>query len=108
MADWCATKDRWEITRILQQLGVAAMPTLTTADLVNDPHLNDRRFIERLTHDEVGERAHTGIPWRMRNRPNGVDRPAPCLGADGDSMLREVLGYSANAIDALRRDQVLS
>lgn len=107
LEQWTSTQDRWHITRTLQKQGVAAMPTMTTADLVEDPHLNHRGFVERLSHAEVGERAHTGIPWRMRNRPNGVDRPAPCLGADSDSVLREVLGYPTSAIDALRHEQVL-
>ena len=56
---------------------------------------------------EVGVRAHTGIPWRFRNRPNGVERPAPCLGADTDELLEQVLGYSVDAIQALQADQVL-
>jgi len=92
---------------MLQQHGIAAMPTFTTADLVNDPHLNERGFIERLEHPEVGVRAHTGIPWRLRNRSNGVERPAPCLGADSQEMLEQVLGYPAETIRALEADQVL-
>ncbi len=107
VADWCLSRDRWAITRELQQHGIAAMPSLTTADIVDDPHLNHRQFIERLDHPEVGVRAHSGIPWRLRNRPNGVARPAPCLGADSDELLGQVLGYSAQAIHELRVAQVL-
>ena len=107
ISEWTGTQDRWEITRLLQQYEIAAMPMFTTADLVNDPHLNQRKFIERLEHPEVGVRAHTGIPWRFRNRPNGVERPAPCLGADTRELLEQVLGYSVDAIQALEADQVL-
>jgi len=104
---WCRTRDRWEITKALQQQGIAAMPTLTTADLVHDSHLNQRGFIERLEHPEVGRRAHSGIPWRFQNRPNGVERPAPCLGADGQELLAQVLGYSEETIRALAARGVL-
>ena len=107
VAKWCNSRDRWEITAQLQQHGVAAMPTMTTADIVNDPHLNQRHFIERLDHPEVGVRAHAGIPWRLRNRPNGVARPAPCLGADSNELLERVLGYSTHTVDQLRAAQVL-
>ena len=107
LGDWCRERDRWAITHQLQALGIAAMPTLTTADIVNDPHLNERGFIERLPHPEVGVRAHTGIPWRFRNRPNGVDRPAPCLGADTDALLKRVLSYSDEQIEKLRTVGVL-
>ena len=107
VADWCSTRDRWAITQELQSHGIAAMPTMTTADIVNDPHLNQRGFIERLAHPEVGERAHAGIPWRLRNRPNGITRPAPCLGADSKELLESVLGYSPERIAELDTAEVL-
>ncbi len=108
LTQWCQTRDRWEITKALQQHGIAAMPTFTTADLVHDSHLNQRGFIERLEHPEVGARAHSGIPWRFRNRPNGVARPAPCLGADSAELLAQVLGYSEQTISALAARGVLT
>jgi len=108
LTEWCKTRDRWEITKQLQQQGIAAMPTLTTADLVHDPHLNQRGFIERLEHPEVGARAHSGIPWRLRNRPNGVERPAPCLGADTQELLAQVLGYGEQTISELGTTGVLN
>jgi len=107
ISEWTHSRDRWEITRLLQQRDIAAMPMFTSADLVNDPHLNERHFIERLEHPEVGVRPHTGIPWRLRNRPNGVERPAPCLGADTNEVLEQVLDYSADTIQALETAQVL-
>ena len=107
VSNWCSTRDRWDLTKCLQSLGIAAMPTLTSADIVHDPHLNARAFIERLPHPVVGARAHAGIPWRLQNRGNGVRRPAPCLGADTDELLERVLGYNAMQIAELRRAEVL-
>ena len=95
------------MTARLQSAGIAAFPTFTCRDIVEDPHLNQRGYIERLTHPEVGARAHTGIPWRLARRPNGVRRPAPCLGADTDELLREVLGCDEAEIAALRAAEVL-
>jgi len=104
---WTLDQDRWAVTHRLQALGIATMPTLTCEDIVNDAHLNARGFIERLNHPEVGARAHSGIPWRLHNRPNGVQRPAPCLGADTDFLLSEVLGLSELEIEKLRDADVL-
>jgi crotonobetainyl-CoA:carnitine CoA-transferase CaiB-like acyl-CoA transferase len=105
---WTTDEDRWDITRSLQAKGIAAFPTFSCADVVEDPHLNVRQFIERLHHPEVGERAHTGIPWRLSHRANGVQRPAPCLGADTDRHLMEILGYSEDQLAVLRQDQVIA
>ena len=107
VAEWTAGQDRWEVTWLLQAQGVAAFPSFTTEDIVSDPHLNSRGFIERLLHPEVGRRAHVGIPWRHDRRPNGVRAPAPCLGADTDTLLSGVLGYDAARIKKLRDGGVL-
>jgi crotonobetainyl-CoA:carnitine CoA-transferase CaiB-like acyl-CoA transferase len=99
---WTANVGRWVVTRDLQALGIPAFPSLSTRDVVDDPHLNARGFIERRLHPEVGVRPHTGIPWRLERRPNGVRGPAPCLGADTDAVLREVLGFDQEQIARLR------
>jgi crotonobetainyl-CoA:carnitine CoA-transferase CaiB-like acyl-CoA transferase len=107
IAQWTAPRGRWVVTRELQALGIPAFPTLSSRDLVDDPHLNARGFIERLVHPEVGARPHTGIPWRFNRRPNGLRGPAPRLGADTDAVLREVLGLDPEAIAALKRSGAL-
>ena len=107
VSEWTAGQDRWEVTWLLQAQGVAAFPSFTTEDIVRDPHLNARGFIERLEHPEVGRRAHVGIPWRLDRRPNGVRMPAPCLGADTDTLLTEILGYDEARIKQLREGGVL-
>ena len=98
---WSSIRDRWEITRLLQAKGVAAFPTMTTQDIVEDPHLSARDFIERRSHPEVGERAHTGIPWVTQNSESNVRSAAPCLGADTDGYLGDVLGYDEARIKEL-------
>ena len=104
VSGWTADRDRWEVTRVLQESGIAAFPTMTAADIVHDPHLEARGFIERLEHPKVGRRAHAGIPWRLLTRGNGVASPAPCLGADTDRYLRELLGLSDEDVAELYRE----
>ncbi|MBV1904689.1 MAG: CoA transferase [Pseudomonadales bacterium] len=105
---WVVDKDRWELTSELQAHGIAAFPTLTCRDVVEDPHMKERDFIEYLDHPEVGARAHTGIPWRLKNRNNGVRFPAPCIGADTARHLREILGMKDEEIQRLCEAGVVS
>lgn len=107
VADWTRGLDRWYVTGLLQARGIAAFPSFTTKDVIEDPHLNARGFVERLEHPEVGARAHTGIPWRFAERPNGVRMTAPQLGRHTDEVLRDVLDLSASAISDLRANDVL-
>ena len=105
---WTGGLDRWYVTGVLQACGIAAFPSFTSKDIIEDPHLNARGFVERLEHPEVGARAHTGIPWRFAERPNGVRMPAPQLGGHTDEVLRDVLGLSEAEIDDLRECGVLT
>jgi crotonobetainyl-CoA:carnitine CoA-transferase CaiB-like acyl-CoA transferase len=107
LAERTRARERWELTRSLQAVGVAAFPALTAEDIARDPHMNARGFLERLAHPEVGARVHTGIPYRLRRRENGVPRPAPVLGADTEAVLAEVLGLAAADVASLREAKVL-
>ena len=99
---WTQPRDRWEITAMLQAAGVAAIPTMSSKDLAEDPHLAQRGFFPQLDHPEVGRRIHTGIPWTMSGTPCRVQRPAPLFGADTDEVLTRVLGLSGAEIKRLR------
>jgi crotonobetainyl-CoA:carnitine CoA-transferase CaiB-like acyl-CoA transferase len=55
----------------------------------------------------VGARPHAGIPWRFSARANGVRSPAPCIGADTDTVLAELPGFDPARIAALRAAGVL-
>jgi benzylsuccinate CoA-transferase BbsF subunit len=104
---WTEQRDKWEVTRVLQAAGVAAFPSMSSKDLAEDPHLNERGFFVRLPHPEVGDRVHTGIPWLLANSPNGVRAPAPLLGQHTDQVMRDVLGCSEQEIARLTEEKVL-
>ncbi len=104
---WTATREKWEVTRALQAVGVAAFPSMTGKDLVEDPQLNARGFFVRFAHPEVGVRTHMGMPWLLTHAPNGVRTPAPMLGQDTDQVMRDVLGYSTQKIASLKDEHVL-
>jgi len=104
---WTATREKWEVTRTLQAVGVAAFPSMTGKDLVEDPQLNARGFFVRLAHPEVGVRTHMGMPWLLTHAPNGVRTPAPLLGQDTDQVMHDVLGYSTQEIASLKDERVL-
>jgi crotonobetainyl-CoA:carnitine CoA-transferase CaiB-like acyl-CoA transferase len=105
---WTSTRDRWQTTRALQKAGVAAYPALSNKDLAESEHLHERGFLVALEHPEVGKRIHAGVPWTMSGTPTKVRAPAPLRGADTDSVLRDLLGYSQDEIERLRAGGVLS
>lgn len=104
---WTQERSADEVTRCLQQVGVAAYPSLDGKDLLANPHVAARGFFVELEHPEVGKRRHLGISWKMSRTPCEVHRPAPCLGQDTDYVLGEILGLSGDEISSLREREVL-
>ncbi len=104
---WTISRDRWEIADTLQAAGIAAFPTLGPRDLVEDPHMRARGYHVQLPHPVAGTHIHAGIAWKMSATPCRVRKAAPVLGADTDSILRDLLDYSEAEIQRLHDDKVL-
>jgi len=85
---------------VLLRAGVAAAALASSVDLVASEHLRERGFWE--AH---GNGVLPGLPWRASFGRRSGD--APGLGADTDTVLTEMLGLSADDIDALRRSGAL-
>jgi benzylsuccinate CoA-transferase BbsF subunit len=108
ISEWTLTRTPQEVTEQLQAAGIPAAPSMSNKDLSTDAHLNSRSIFTYLEHPEVGTKQHVGIPWQMSKTPLAVRRPAPTLGQDTEYVLREILGYSAEEVAALKDRQVLT
>jgi benzylsuccinate CoA-transferase BbsF subunit len=104
---WTSERDRWEITELLQRAGVAAIPTFTNKDVIDDRHMRERGFLVDLDHPEVGPRTYSGVPWTMSATPCKLRRASPCLGQDTDEVLRRMLGYTTEQLNELRRSEII-
>lgn len=105
---WTQERSADEVTRSLQQVGIAAYPSLDGKDMLANPHVTAGGFFVELEHPEVGKRRHLGIPWKMSRTPCEVRRPAPCLGQDTEYVLEEILGLNHAEIASLKKREVLA
>jgi crotonobetainyl-CoA:carnitine CoA-transferase CaiB-like acyl-CoA transferase len=105
---WTSTQSPEEATAQLQAAGIPAAPAMSNKELATDPHLNSRSVFVHLEHPEVGVQQHVGIPWQMSKTALQVRRAAPTLGQDTEYVLRDILGYSAEEVAALRDRQILT
>lgn len=104
---WTSAQDRWEVARKLQGIGVAAFPSLNAKDIADDPHLNQRGYLVTHDHPEVGKRKHAGVPWRMSETPCAVKSAAPIRGQDTEQVLKDLLGFTSDRVEQLRKSNVL-
>ncbi len=80
---WAVEQPAPEAATTLRGKGIPASALASSADLVADAHLRVRGFWDEHTPGVV-----PGLPWRASfGRATG---PAPALGADTDSVLREL------------------
>ena len=91
LAAWTADQDGGQLAARLQEAGVSACPVMGPFDHLDDEHLAERGFIVTLQHPEVGEERHEGNPVRMSRTAQRTAAAAPCLGADTEVVLGEVL-----------------
>jgi benzylsuccinate CoA-transferase BbsF subunit len=107
IAGWTSGRTADDAARQLQAAGVPAAPVRAPADLPGDVNLVARDFFRTLPHPEYGEIRITAPVWRFEGHRLGV-RTAPKFGEHNREVLAQVLGYSADTIDALERDGVLA
>ena len=105
---WTRTRERWELTRDSATRRSRRVSNPQQPDVGTDSHLRARGFLVEREHPEIGRRTHAGIPWTMTGTPCHVRATAPLLGADTDSILSNILGYSMEQIEQLRATGVIN
>jgi hypothetical protein len=89
---------------LLQAHGIPAGAVLTAADLVANPHLQERGYLEVFTNDNaprVGPRVYAGRPFRTQPGPPIALRLVAALGQHNVQLLREVAGLAEADIQHL-------
>lgn len=101
---WTCELDHYEITHMLQKEGVPAGPVLDERDMYNDPHLKERGFFEKLTHEECGTHLHPGLSWKMSKTPNHLRLPPVRLGEHNEYVYKEIIKVTDEEYEELTRE----
>jgi crotonobetainyl-CoA:carnitine CoA-transferase CaiB-like acyl-CoA transferase len=101
---WLREHDAQEIVLTAQALRMPFALVPSVKDLLDDPHLAERGYFQRIDHPEAGELPYAGPPFRMTETPPQLER-APLLGEHNESVLSE-LGYSKEDQEILRERSV--
>jgi crotonobetainyl-CoA:carnitine CoA-transferase CaiB-like acyl-CoA transferase len=95
LTDWLSPQRAADAARRMRNAGVPAAALANALDLVADPHLRARGFWDAHQGGVI-----PGLPWRASfGRTSG---PAPALGADTETVLRDVLSLPEAEIAAPR------
>jgi benzylsuccinate CoA-transferase BbsF subunit len=100
LSAWARPQTAATAAQILLGAGIPAAALASSRDLVGCPHLRERGF-----WDPHGSGVLPGLPWRASF--GRISSPAPGLGADTDTVLRDLLDISPDTIAALRQSGAL-
>ena len=104
---WAADKTNLEAVAALAAEGLAAGPSLTSAEVCADPHVAARDMIVEMPRPGGGDPVYIpGNPIKMSRTAQGPETRVPWLGEHTDAVLGTELGLSAEELAELRADGV--
>ena len=96
------TKTTAEWLEIFDELKLWGGPVYEYDDLVNDPHVQATGMFTSVPHPKVGELKMPDVPLKLSGTQASIRMPPPLLDEHTEEVLRELAGYDAEQIAALR------
>ena len=103
---WVAERTKREVMETLGNAGIPAGAVFSTDELINDPFLRERGMFATVDHPVRGEVTMPGWPVKMSASHVPV-AAAPLLGQDNGRIYGELLGISADQLEALHAEEVI-
>jgi crotonobetainyl-CoA:carnitine CoA-transferase CaiB-like acyl-CoA transferase len=107
LSGWFMEHTKKEIFNLCRANQVPAAPVKTVAEVVNDPHLNERGYFVEIDHPVAGPLKYPGPCYQFSKTPTSAVRPAPRLGEHNETIYCGRLGCSKEDLVALRRSGVI-
>jgi crotonobetainyl-CoA:carnitine CoA-transferase CaiB-like acyl-CoA transferase len=104
---WTSSRSAEEAAETLQAAGVSAGMVQSGDDHRGDPHLAARGAILTVDHPEVPGEHHSANPLRFTRTPVRHGGASPCLGADTDAVLHDILGIDPAQIAKWKAEKIL-
>ena len=91
----------------LRSIGIKATVLNAISDLMDDPQLLARDYMQMVKRVFVGSQPHPSSPWRIAKTPLPITRSAPTLGQHNKEVLGGILGLSDDALASLEEDGII-
>jgi crotonobetainyl-CoA:carnitine CoA-transferase CaiB-like acyl-CoA transferase len=98
---WARGRDLAATVELLLAGGVAAAKLTSPRELLSNPHMVARGYLEHVTNAVVGTHPVPSMPWRMSGVDRWIRQGAPLVGEHNEQVLGGILGLSAHDLDRL-------
>jgi CoA:oxalate CoA-transferase len=107
IAGWTQTLGKFEVFAIARRHRIPLAPVRDVGEVMHDPHMHERGFLEDIEHDEIGPVTVPNSPLRFHDADPVHAMPSPKLGEHNEAVYGGWLGLSPAQVAELRRDGVI-
>ena len=103
---WTGKHTKDHVMRVLTEVGIPCAAVLDTSELLEDPHLKERRMVVEIDDDRRGVFKTIGCPIKLSHGQNEISSP-PVLGEHTHEVLSSLLGLDSGDIANLEEARVI-
>ena len=103
-----AKKTRQEWSAIFDTAVLPYSPINNLKEICEDPHIKYRGMLVEIDQPRAGRMKIAGSPIHLSETPGRIYAPAPLLGEHSDEVLKDILGYSQEEIDKLKKKGIIN
>ncbi len=107
LQQWLGSRPQEEILDRLVPAGGVVGPVYDSAQIVNDPHYQDREDVIEVEDPEIGSTLMPGIIPKFSATPGAVEHAGPRLGEHNAQVLGSWLGLDENTVAELAENGVI-
>ncbi len=94
ISEWTMQFTKEELFKMSQAVHAPVGPSYTSEEVVNSPHLSDRKYFIEIEHPEIGLAKYPGAPYRLSLTPWKINCHAPLLGEHNELIYSGRMGYT--------------
>jgi benzylsuccinate CoA-transferase BbsF subunit len=106
LAGWTRQHATTALAERLQRAGVPAVPSMSVAQILRDPHTKARGAFMNVRHPKLGMTHPARPPWILSETPASSRRYGPMFGEHIEQVFGEVLGLLKAEIKAMAAEGV--
>ncbi len=107
LADWIAQHDFETVETLLVDANVPVGGIYRAEDIASDPHYPARESLVEFEDEDFGAVPMPGVIPKLSVTPGHIASTGPALGAHNQAILGELLGKTAEELEALAREGII-
>jgi len=105
---WIEDRTVIQVVNALAAESVPAAPILQIDQTVEDEQVKARGIIETTQHPTAGTVRLPGFPVKLSESPGTLRTPAPLLGQHNEEVLTQLLGYTKEQVEDMKKSGVIT